>query len=147
MSIRQPEGWQPLPQTYHGEDLLEYYAIMLVDEVSGIICSTVDSFEIPLVANLPDILAQKEVVNNRLREQDIYYHPPDTSVFLDYKLMRQAATIRIGNDHGEFDPDSAARIGFNEIIGSFCADMSTEQALSTARHIVRRWEWSPESTY
>lgn len=64
-----------------------------------------------------------------MKQQGVYFHEPDGSVFMDYKIMREIAS---------------QQFGWESIESQFSPDMSTEEAIQLARNIVANWNWAQD---
>jgi hypothetical protein len=147
-----PENWQPPQRYYGGEDLVEYFTLMLVDETVAMICVKSGQFDLPIAAGIDSVLDQKKAISGRLKDNNQFFYLPNWSIFMDYKSMRGDAQFKLGQQitepgHDSLDAYFLAAAALRE---SFDPQMSTAEAIALARAIVALWDWSepeqPEAT-
>ncbi len=141
MSIEKPVDWTAPTKDYGEENILELYAQMFANETITMICAKAKRFDFPITTDIDNILAQEKEVTTRLREKGLYFYEPDGSIFMDYKIMRGEAYKKIGRELGIEDPEEAKIVGHNKLQEQFKSEMSTKEALNTARKIVSTWGW------
>jgi hypothetical protein len=130
-SHQPPNGWEMPPRDYCGEDLEEYYSLLLLNEVMA-------SFMRPsnltivekskLFHDYDSILNRSDNILRRLNDNDCYMYKNGGSVFGDYKLGRSKF----------FKVDGAQSKWIQSHIS---LDTSTQDALALCRQLVQQW-WS-----
>lgn len=141
MSVERPADWHPPAQDHGGENIPELYARMLVDEVVAMMCSKTRNWDLPIARGMDTLTEEQKAMSERLKQSGQYFHQPDGSVFMDYKIMRGEAYRKIGREKGQGDPEEASVAGYQALKEQFNQDMSTEDALQLARSIIAGWDW------
>jgi hypothetical protein len=141
MSIERPAEWHPPAPDHGGEDIPELYARMLVDEVVGMMCAETRNFDLPIAQGIDALTQEQAEISERLKKSGQYFHLPDGSVFMDYKIMRGEAYRKMGREIEKEDPEEASVAGYNILKKKFNSDMSTDDALKLARSIIAGWDW------
>ena len=145
MYPERPKDWTPPPREFGGEDLVEYFAFKFVQEYIGSLVRVYGVDYIPPVAQGYEEMAQiHEGVTARLIDNGHYYDGMESTLFGDYKIMRDDANVRIGINMGIEDPIRAESAGSKRVFGELRPGMTIEQALGVAREIVSSWEWWEE---
>lgn len=142
MSNERPPDWHPPSKDLGGENIPEYFALLLVDAVMGTAIKTTHNFTLPILIGADGILVDLENIKTRLIQQHIYhYDTAGNSIYGDYKIMRNEACRKIGRDLDIKDPEDALNCGYTTLMSIFDFQMSTEEALELARSIVASWCW------
>ncbi|MCL4367496.1 hypothetical protein M1563_05010 [Patescibacteria group bacterium] len=81
-------------------------------------------------------------VDARLKEKGLYFYKDDGSVFMDYKILRRIARIKVGESLGETDKEKAESRGYGIFCDRFNLETSIEKLLAQAREFVGTWAWS-----
>lgn len=140
--IERPTDWTAPAKDFGGENIPELYAQMLVDEVVGMMYAQTRNFDLPIGTGIDQIEAEQKAVTSRLKDRNLYFHKPDGSIFMDYKIMRGEAYRKIGRGMGIEDPEQASVAGYHAVKEQFRPEMSTDEAMQIARGIIESWDWS-----
>lgn len=107
------------------------------------------NFDIPIAGNVQGIQAEREEIYNRLQMKSMYLSQLSTgeesSIFMDYKYMRQAAEQKMGEALGATDQDAAITAGWRKLFSLFDKNMLPDEALFLAQAIVDTWGWRTET--
>jgi len=141
MSVERPTNWGPPEKTHGGEEITEFYAMMLVDQIVSMMCMKFGSFDLPIAAEMDNLTKLLQSVEERLKQTGQYFYQPEGSIFMDYKILRGEAYKKIGNDIGIDDPKQANIVGYQALREQFSQDMTTDEALELAKNIVAQWDW------
>lgn len=144
MIIERSVDWSPPAPNYGGVDLKEYFALMFSNEVLTMICVKAKRFDFPIVEEVDVIIDKQKEITHRMKERNTYFYKSDGSIFMDYKIMRGEAFLKIGEEMGITDQEEASIAGYNFLRDRFNQDMSTYEALLLARSIVANWDWSQD---
>jgi len=131
MSIEIPAGWEPPKKIVGGENNFELCAIRLYDQVAVMLSTRSRNFDLPIVAESDRYLREKDRMIESMKQKGVYFHEPDGSVFMDYKIMRELAS---------------KQDGWENIEAQFKPEMSTDEAMQLARSIVANWNWEQEQS-
>ncbi len=136
--------WRPPSKEYGGQDIPRYFALMFLNETIAMICAKAKRFDFPVVAALDVFSAEADRIGEELRAQNLYFYDTegqrDGSVFMDYKLLRNLAYAKVGEEHGA-NEEHRVEVGVRALKSQITADMTTEQAFEIAQKIVNTWDW------
>lgn len=142
-------GWKPPDKEYCGEDMVRYYASLLLDEsMAGVL---MEQYRIdPSIINDPERIKlfqdekqfrkEHSETDKRLRDNNCYFYGEkgEGSVFMDYKIMRENYVTRLGESMGMTGKD-ATYAGYKSVSSLFNANMSTQEAFEVALKTVAQW--------
>lgn len=144
-----PPEWQPPWRIIEDEDIARYFALQFLNEVLAMIYQNTRNFDIPIAGNVQGIQAEREEIYNRLQMKSMYLSQLSTgeesSIFMDYKYMRQAAEQKMGEALGATDQDAAITAGWRKLFSLFDKNMLPDEALFLAQAIVDTWGWRTET--
>lgn len=166
-----PEDWKPPDKNHCGQDMTEYFALLLLQEISsGVIgnkISLADSLRMsdaqfdaflaktPLLKGYREIGKRSNAISQRLKDKKCYFYPEGGSPFMDYKLMRDRAGLRAGRYPNAYltaqgyakiwNKEQAVHLawrkGVKAINNMFNENLTTEQAYQLARSIIEQYWW------
>ncbi len=144
-------GWKPPPKDYCGEDMEQYYAYLLLSEILGVLL--VDAFKTDkTILDNPEKLnifkdadkfqEENNAISKRLKERNCYFYSgpnsAESSVFMDYKILRGQYRQSLGKAMGETGEKASIK-GFNFVKSLFNSNMSTQEAFEVALKTVSKW--------
>jgi len=142
MSKERPPDWHPPRKDHGGENIPEYFALLLLDAVMGTTIRNTRNFTLPILAGADGISAELDNIRERLIQQQAYfYDTAGNSIYRDYKIMRDEACRKIGRGLDIEDPENALNWGYTKLMSMFDFQMSTTEALELARSIVASGGW------
>ena len=145
--------WKPPPKDYCGEDMVRYYAHLLLDENLGMLLVGAWTTD-PAILDNPERLKlnifkdtdkfekESKAVGERLREKSCYFYGDQGSakgsVFMDYKILRDQYMKSLGETMGETGAEAGIK-GHNFVSSLFNSNMSTQEAFDVALKTVSKW--------
>jgi len=174
-----PNDWKPPSKNHCGEDLVELFARLYFSSISAEVFveslnpsasrdpkaydkAYNDALKSPILQKTDENERRINEIDENLRKKGCYFYPEGGSVFMDYKLMRERAFLKVGKyskpdiRRDEFEQiwkndasmHQAYRKGVNEIDagfkgpdGKFNKNMSADQALQLARQLIEKLWW------
>lgn len=175
-----PDGWKPPDKNHCGEDMVDYFARLLVSSVNAMaFVEQLDiknpstdpklrtavydrATKIPLLEKADENEQHIHEIDERLREKGCFFYSDGGSVFMDYKLMRERAQLKLGNyskpdiRKSEYEQiwnkdesiHQSYRRGVTVLDGKFKGpdgkynvNMTSDQALQIARQIIEQLWW------
>lgn len=135
-------SWQPPSRNYGDENIPELFAMMFLDENLAMMLQENRDPGIPIYAGADENAANRNQITERMQNDGAYFYPQGGSIFMDYKIMRDAACQELGEATGKTDQYDAIVAGNKILKSRFNHHMTTDEALQTARDIVESWKWS-----
>lgn len=141
--VRPPEGWNPPKKLIAGVDLVKYFSNQFLSEVTAMLLKqTSHNTQLPLFLGMEDVSREIDTITGVLKGAGVYEHPDGGHLFLDYKVMRSKAHIKLGRAAGILNDGEALIDGHRKSYSGFKLMMSTQEAMGVARAFVETWDWA-----
>jgi len=125
MSIEKPNNWIPPSKDYEGEDIVNYFALLFLDQTVAMMYAKTKNLNLPILSEFQSFLDQENAVCKRLNDREKYFYKKG-SIFMDYKIMRE---------------ESSNNVELQLLKKQFNPNMSAHEAFELAKTIVSNWNW------
>ncbi len=148
----QTPEWKAPHKEYGGEDLQAYYIVMLANEIVSVLvagASKTNKSIFDQLDKIPVMQGFKEKVEDpsngadaRLKKRGLYFYEIGGSVFMDYKILRNKAFKKVGENLGETDSIAAQIRGYKHFRDQFTIETPLDDVLTKAQDFISKWEWT-----